>query len=476
MKNFATILIFLIMLLAPLLLAPRCQEVSDADLDGVPDDIDNCPQENNGLQLNRDGDGQGDACDADDDADGVADENDNCPFMANTDQLDSDTDGIGDACANGPATWNLFLGESHYSDEGNAIVATSDGGVAILGTTGSYGAGNDDAWLVRLDRFGNPLWEKTFGGAGNDQGIDLLPSADGGFIMLGFKVVIQGDARTQGDAGTWLWQVDALGHEVWEKILREDGNPRGVELIATSDGGYALAGSITAPNGKTDAYLAKLDRLGNKSWSAHYGGAYDDVATSLKQTADGGYILTGLLNIDSTDNHDTVLWKTKPSGALDWQKLFGSPGLDDGMAVVVAPDQGFLIAASRLALGGFGADLWLIHTDQFGKGIWEKSYGNIVGPFYPGNMLSATTDGSFILTGATWNDSTSYELLLLKVDASGGMLWRKTYGQIDQDTGHAVIPLVDGGYLATGYLGTPPTNPTQFWAMKTDAAGNVAGQ
>jgi hypothetical protein len=151
-------------------------------------------------------------------------------------------------------------------------------------------AGGCDFWLVKADANGSKQWSKTFGGAGFDTAMSAQQTTDGGYILAGFK-----QDMFLGDLDFWLVKTDSNGNKQWSKTFGGAGNDVAASVQQTNDSGYILAGYKTYVTGyqDQDVWLVKTDSNGSKQWSKTFGGAGNDVAASVQQTSDGGYILAG---------------------------------------------------------------------------------------------------------------------------------------------------------------------------------------
>jgi hypothetical protein len=202
--------------------------------------------------------------------------------------------------------WNgTFGGPGH--EVGGPISATGDGGYVLTGMTESYGAGNGDLWLLKVDRDGRKVWDQAFGGGGVDVGESVMETEDGGIVVAGYT---------------------------------------------TSFGA-----------GGKDAWLLKADADGNEEWDENLGGPDDDAAWSVVETEDGGIVLLGYTDSYGIGKFDVWLLKTDADGVEVWNRTFGGPGDDEGMAVGVARDGGLIIAGRTDSYGVGGRDAWLIKAD-----------------------------------------------------------------------------------------------------------------
>ena len=138
---------------------------------------------------------------------------------------------------NGDSLWSRTFGGRDW-DNCYALIQVADGGFALAGITNSFGAGGYDFWLVRTDENGDSLWSRTFGG-GNDEWCcySLIQTADGGFALAG-----RTGSFGAGEEDFWLVRTDENGDSLWSRTFGGDARDACCSLIQTADGGFALAG------------------------------------------------------------------------------------------------------------------------------------------------------------------------------------------------------------------------------------------
>lgn len=164
----------------------------------------------------------------------------------------------------------------------------SDGGFIVVGMTSSFGAGGWDAYIVKLDANGNKLWEKTFGGTNDDLVGRVVRTHDGGYILVGWT-----KSFGAGGSDMYIVKLDQDGSKQWERTYGRDRDDQAWSVQQTNEGGYIVAGWTKSFGTSMDAYVLKLDASGNKVWEKTFGGNKDDLAYSVEQTKDGGYVFAG---------------------------------------------------------------------------------------------------------------------------------------------------------------------------------------
>lgn len=348
-------------------------------------------------------------------------------------------------------------------DEGGAAAApTADGGYIITGYTTSLGAGGADLYLLKTDAVGNKLWQKTFGGSGDDYGAAVQPTEDGGYIIAGST-----NSPGAADVDVLLLKTDAVGNLVWEATFGGPGNDYGYGVQPTGDGGYIVVG--TGPGGEVnpeaDALLLKTDAAGQLSWQKKFGNTQANYLVEGYAVAltEDGFILTG-----KAEGLALYLARTDTSGNLLWERIFAAPVNQQGNAVIVTADGGFaIVGQSEDAASGI-ADLYLLKTDAAGNKVWDARFG--ADGFDAGYDLRQTADGGYILTGTY--SARSGDAYLVKTSATGVGEWEKTFGGDSIELG-ASVQLAVNGYVVVGSTFSAGAGGRDVYFLRTDAQGDV---
>lgn len=313
--------------------------------------------------------------------------------------------------SNGDTIWTKTYGGEN-NDFGHFVQQTTDDGYIITGTSESFGNGSTDIYLVKTDSNGDTLWSKTFGQEHIDIGNSVQQTSDEGFIITGYYYFY-------GISIMLLIKTDNNGDELWTKYYTVGDISQGYSVQQTFDGGYIVTGAIKSyGNEYTDVYLMKTDHNGDTLWTRKYGGVIDDYGSSVQQTSDGGYIITGATeSFGNFYSKDVYLIKTDGIGDTLWTKTFGGDYDERGYCVQQTFDEGYIITGYTVSFGHGLEDVYLIKTDNFGDTLWTKTIGGNEND--QGISIQQTTDFGFIITGMTESFGTSSDIYLIKTDEYG---------------------------------------------------------
>lgn len=284
----------------------------------------------------------------------------------------------------GSLEWSKTIG-GIANDRGNWIEQTLDSGYIITGSTASFGAGGNDIYLIKLDKYGNLLWTRTFGGSLDDYGNFVKQTSDSGYIIL---------AETNSYSGNQLLLIktDRNGMLTWSKVLE---GRHGNCIIQTHDGGYALTGGVVNASSAMDIFLYKITETGAPMWAKTYDGY---IGQSVQETADGGFIILG----NSSD-----LIKTDNEGNVVWAKKYGGPGTQNlSRNLCYTIDKGFIITGLKY-MNTHDYDLFLFKADSLGNsGCTDVSINIVADDFVPqiaDQVTSVSSGGTTTLPATNMN-------------------------------------------------------------------------
>jgi hypothetical protein len=328
----------------------------------------------------------------------------------------------------GNMQWQKCLGGTS-DDYAYSIQQTTDGGYIVAGYTASNNgdvSGNHglyDYWVVKLDPAGTLQWQKCLGGTNDDQAYSIQQTADGGYMVAGVTASNNGDVSgNHGNYDAWVVKLDPAGNMQWQKCLGGTVAEYAYSIQQTADGGYIVAGftesndgDVSGNHGLYDYWVVKLDPAGTLQWQKCLGGTDYDQAYSIKQTADGGYIVAGITysnNVDVSGNHginDVWVVKLDTSGNIQWQKCLGGTVAEYAFSIQQTADGGYMVAGNTSSNNGDVSgnhglnDAWVVKLDTSGNIQWQKCRGGT--NYDQAQSIQQTADGGYIVAGYTQSNN-----------------------------------------------------------------------
>ena len=225
-------------------------------------------------------------------------------------------------------------------------------------------SGKSDMWVVRTDAAGIVLWNQTYGVAANTEyGYGLAPAPDGGLAVIG-----RAYGKGAGDADIWLVRLDKSGKQLWEKTFGGKDYDTGSDVEEVA-GGFVLAGGWTPGGGSDDTvpWLGRVDAQGITVWESTYPAGPGSYAWAVTPLADGGFAATGLAYHKPHPYDQALLLRVDAKGKRLFERLYGGDGDEDGSAILPAAGGGYVILADDESKGAGGSDAWLLKTDAWGN-------------------------------------------------------------------------------------------------------------
>lgn len=377
--------------------------------------------------------------------------------------------------------WQTTYGGSDQ-EVGTTVIETTDGGYLVVARTFSNDGdvpnmqGVADYYVVKLDSMGELVWQKTFGGSNHDWPYAAVETPDDGYVVVGYSRSLDGDViGGHGDRDAWVIKLDKQGDLLWQKALGGSGWDEAWSVDHASNGGIIIAGRSNSSDGDAagnsggslDYWVIKLNDEGEVEWQRTYGGSEEDSATFIKQATDGGYLISGETKStdgDVTGNNGNVdIWVIKIDhvGNLEWQNALGGAGLDSGRGIFEISDafigSGHVSSYNSGDVSGSQGqfDFWVFRLDLNGNLVWQKTMGGS-GPDWlqsgsltpEGNLVVAgnirSVDGDILLNHG------QDDIWLIEFNPNGEVLWQKSLGGVSWDVCYHVEATADGGYALTG--------------------------
>jgi hypothetical protein len=358
-------------------------------------------------------------------------------------------------------TWDKPFGGTE-NDTAISVRQTSDGGFIIAGSTFSYGPGGSDAWLIKTDKEGKLLWDRPYGGKSDDSAVSVEQTSDGGFIMVGSTY-----SYSAGGCDVWVIKTDAEGNLDWDKPFGGKNNDYGVSVQQTSNKGYIIAGTTFSWGaGGSDVWLIKTDITGTRIWDRTFGGRNNELAASVQETSDGGFII-GATSFSDDTGSDIWLIKTDFNGNKLLDRSFGGPKNDSVSSVMETSDGGYIIAGttSSFGAGGGGSDVWLIKTDNKLNKVWDKTFGGVNDD--SAASVAQTLDGGYVIAGTTYSyGEGNSDIWLIKADNKGNWMWDQTFGGKNNDTGSSIQETSRNNYILAGTTNSYTAGGSDAWLLR----------
>jgi hypothetical protein len=350
-------------------------------------------------------------------------------------------------------------------------------------------------------------WQQIYGGSHTEIAKTFTKTRDGGYIVAGFTWSKDGDITHQNGYNDFLiLKLRFDGSLEWQKTYGGSRFDEANSIQQTTDGGYIVAGftdshdgDVTEEKGYNDIWLLKLSRDGILEWQKSYGGSLWEVPNSIKETSDGGYIVTGTTSSSDGDiteqkgHGDAWVLKLSINGNIEWQKTYGGKESDLIACIQKTKDGGYIVVGYTVSNDGDVImnkghdDLWVLKLRIDGSIKWQKTFGG--GNSDRGTFIQVTSDGGYIVAGWTYSidgDVTEYkgsaDIWVLKIGIDGSLEWQKSYGGSGEDIAYSIKESSYGGYILVGTTESNDGDVTEFkgdidiWVLKLSLDGNIEWQ
>ncbi len=354
--------------------------------------------------------------------------------------------------AQGPdVLWTRAYGGSAH-EQLHDIQITADGGFIAAGSTESYGAGGEDVYLVRTNANGDTLWTRVYGGANEDYAYSIEPAAGSGWIVAGSTA-----SFGAGSDDVWVLRLNANGDTLWTRTLGTAQIDQGTKARETADGGFIVTGySALFPNANSDGLLAKLNSSGVPEWSHVIGQPENHEALyDVHELPAGGLAVCGYNEDIENGNGSWDAWLIlcDSQGLNLTMEYYGGFGWDAAYAMIPMPDGGFMLGGTTDLNFSVQTNFFLVRTDASLNELWSRNYGtNEIEDLFD---LTPTADGGYLLTGRTCLivvNQCRWNMFAVKADSNGDSVWAWEFGTAGaSESAYAARQLSDGGFVVAGY-------------------------
>ncbi|MBC9784958.1 hypothetical protein H1S01_10590 [Heliobacterium chlorum] len=365
--------------------------------------------------------------------------------------------------------WEKEIG-GKMVERATAALPIAEGGFLLVGekeTEYMKGNGKKDVFVVKTNPSGDKMWEKYYGGYGDDIGTCVSPTLDGGFIIGGTSRSNWEDHRN-----AFVIKISSDGLLQWKRDYPPDDqedsqNLTDDEIICiheVNDGYVVLGNKKTTDHDGGDIFVIKTNSQGGVLWRKTLSSNVDEKAIDLLLMPDGGYFIVGS-QFSSGNGYDVVLYKMNQQGTMEWSKSFGGIGWDIPSAVVQTKEGHYIISgkSSSRSDGVFGG--YLAKIDSAGNLLWQRI-------FAPDEVTMITSvipkkDGGFQTAG--WIESEArYDLVIMETDSTGAIQSRATMHNDKWSSPFPLSPTGDSSYVIAGYSVEKPG--WKYWIDKNEQA------
>lgn len=362
---------------------------------------------------------------------------------------------------------------------------------------------------IYKDAIAQIQWQKCLGGSSFDNVSDIHQTFDGGYIVAGTTCSIDGDiTESKGTYDFWIVKLSPLGNIEWQKNYGGSNYEFIYDIHQTSDTGFIVAGLADSfdgdvfgkhgPGSAGDYWVLKLSSTGALQWQKCLGGTKSDVAHSIQQTKDGGYIVAGSSNSIDGDvigwhgKDDALVVKLSPSGEIEWAKAYGGANDDRATSICESYLGGYTFVAQSFSVDGditshhgdtLQPDFWVVKLSSSGGIEWEKSVGGNSGDCP--NYVAQTADSGYIVTGYSFSGDgdvtgghigsgpNGQNIWVVKLTADGSIMWNKCIYEQGQDDARSIQQTIDNGYIVAGRTSQYVKTKSDVLMVKLSEFGNV---
>ncbi len=331
--------------------------------------------------------------------------------------------------------WTRTFGGADY-EWANWIEPAHDSGWIIAAYTHSFGEGNNDIYLIKLNPDGSTAWSYTYGGDWDDVANDIKKTRDGGYIVFGYS-------SSYGPGSFYhLMKIDANGGFLWQHEYGADTSSNyGFGVCQMADGGFLMVGDVythTVYGYDWDLYVVKADEAGNllNSYQVVWPGSQGGYR--VIPTADSGAIMV--------NGRGMLFFKFNAAGDTVWHRGYSAVAV--GNSILQLSDGGYMAFGYRDMGYNIEDQFWLLRLNHTGDTLWTRYYGGIDPDL--GYCMQRTWDGGYIMVGEMYPEGEMQDIQIIRTDANGNMLWSKHVGNQYADYAYSVQCTPDRGYVIVG--------------------------
>lgn len=325
-------------------------------------------------------------------------------------------------------------------DKANSIIESNQA-LYILGTSESFGDLNGDHYLIKTTLDGTVIYEKNYGGTGSEEGIDIIATNDGNFILIGTTTSIGNGLKD-----IHVLKVDSNGTMIWQNTFGGSLDDYPADIIETSTGEFCIAGTTESfGSGSRDIYLVWIDQNGSFLRQATHGGNDIDGSSELLELANQNIMLYGYTRNYGAQDRDLYLLKTNNLGDSLWSKRYGGNGYEESQSFKVNQNGDYILCGHSSSIDP-NHNLYGVKIDSTGNVIWEQHYGGALHD--GGEALLVDSDNNLVFIARTMSFGAGQrDTYFVKTNQGGNRIFSKVYGGTGNDKVNEIIEVGNCYYL-----------------------------
>ncbi len=335
-------------------------------------------------------------------------------------------------------------------------------GYIVVGSSTSFGQNKTVAWVIRLDGDGDAVWNRTFIQE------DCLGSEFRCVLILDDEFLLVGNSfLSSGGIVGYLVKVDGDGNPLWNTTLKAHEGVNKLFSAQRTDSGFVLVGLAgELSGGNSDVWLVNTDVDGNVVWNRTFDDSADDAGRAVAYVKDKGYLVAGYTDVSGSGNYDFLLLKIDTSGNVLWNRTYGGQQSDKAYAITVTSGA-CIVAGDTRSQGNGESDAWVVKVDLNGNLRWAKTVGG--DGFDAPTYVAVAPDGGYVVGGTTFSFGNGQrDFWLFKLDVAGDVLWSRTVGRSGYEESYVVVALADDKFLLAGWTNSIGKGRYDFYVVKLD--------
>jgi uncharacterized delta-60 repeat protein len=344
----------------------------------------------------------------------------------------------------GNIQWQKVFG-GPFPDVAYEVKESSDGSFIVAGSSVTSAPTRlTDGFIVKLDSNGNFVWSLTYGGTDHDEFRSLTIYQE----SVTEYIIVTGYTRSFGAGGedAWILKVNSSDGSIeWQKTYGTPNNDRFQRVITSSYNGsisYVFAGRTFSSSTNFDLWVMITDKDGNIQMSKKYYypslSPGEEWAWDIKETPDGAFVVGDLAGryIGSGGRDIWILKIRKDNGEIIWQKAFGRPNDDEARSILVEENGDIILAgtARSLVSSSGNYDIWILRLDKDGNLKWQKVFGLLDSNEDKASSICLSDDGNFVVAGYTTTSGGGNDIFVMKITPDGYIKFNPGSSMMSQDS------------------------------------------